>query len=63
MFLNNDESEPPMLKGEDLAKALVNATVKLKNDTFLPGVAAPPPVPNEPIRSQLELLRLQQFNR
>jgi len=63
VFLNNDESQPPMLKGEDLAKALANKSVRLKNDTFLPGVAPPPAVPNESIRSQLELLRLQQFNR
>jgi hypothetical protein len=63
VFLNNDESQPPVLKGEDLAKALANKSVRLKNDTFLPGVAPPPAVPNESIRSQLELLRLQQFNR
>lgn len=62
--LNIDESERPKIKGEDLAKLLVDKPVLLRNDTFLPGVAPAPPVPNEPIRSQLELLRLQQqFNR
>jgi flagellar hook-basal body complex protein FliE len=64
VILNNDATAGPKLTGEQLAKALAaSKEIRLRNDTFVPGVAPAPAVPNEAIRSQLELLRLQQFNR
>ncbi len=62
VLLNNDETKT-QLKGKDLAKAIAGKDVVLKNDTFVPGFVAPVPNQLEPIRSQLELQRLQQFGR
>ncbi len=60
VLLINDETETK-LKGNELAKAIAGKDATLKNDTFVPGFV--PQVPNqlEPIRSELELQRLQQF--
>ncbi len=60
VLLNNDEVESH-LKGKDLAKAIAGKMVLLKNDTYVPGFVAPVADQLEPIRSQLELLRLKQF--
>jgi hypothetical protein len=62
VLLINDESDSH-LNGNELAKAIAGKEATLKNDTFVPGFVSPIPNPLEPIRSQLELQRLQQFGR
>ena len=63
ILLNNDESAEPKLKGAELAKAIAGKEAVFKNNTFVPGYVAPPTDQLEPIRSQLELQRLQQLGR
>jgi hypothetical protein len=48
------------LSGSALVKAIAGKKARLKNDTFIPGFVAPAPNILEPLRSQQELLRLQQ---
>lgn len=60
VVLINDETES-QLNGNELAKIIAGKEATLKNDTFVPGFVSPIPNQLEPIRSQLELQRLQQF--
>jgi len=61
LIYDEDNAKKVNLKGRELVKAIAGKKARLKNDTYIPGFVAPVPNPLEPIRSQQELLRLQQL--
>ena len=63
VIIDASDEQAPNLKADELAKALEGKSVTLHNQNFAPGFVAPPSNPLEPVRSQLELQRLQMFGR
>jgi hypothetical protein len=59
LLLMIDTSTAPNLSAADMSKALANTTVTLKNENYYPGYIVSTPDKSEPVRSQLEQIRLQ----